>query len=416
MLRPFSRPALWIATLLAMTMGAASLPAQSRDDPHQLKVAVSADGTTLYLTGMFLDGAFHQVDAALRMAPGVRWAYLSSSGGFTIEGRLVAALVRKYRLNTYVEYYCASACTQVFAAGQQRVIGPQARLGFHQAAMVDDNGMMTGVRAGTERQLDSATVFGVNGNDTLRLAYELAGTDPAFIAKALSFDPENMWLPSAAELLESRLVTRLSEQSELPPPGGAVTRDAVHADLLERPLWRAAAARFPDLTEAAIGDVWRAANSGFSLPEAAQTGRAKLAAEASRLLATADDALLARALALYASAARSQRVRGYPGCDRDTIAAQADDPEDSEFARAEDALFTAVMLSPRKAEAMKVETAARYFIAEVTPRLVDTANPNDVSAQGALCRIGFDTFEAIDSLPGSKRVKAYRALLSLPGN
>lgn len=437
MFRTFPRAALWAAAMLAMVPPAGSLSAQSRNDAREanrtgrtapakldsfpstkgqpgLTVSVSADGTTLYLTGMFLDGSFHQVDAALRSAMQVRRVHLSSSGGFTIEGRLVAALVRKYRLDTYVEYYCASACTQVFAAGQQRVIGPQARLGFHQAVMVDGNGMAAGVRERTDRKLDSTMVFGVNGNDTLRLAYELAGTEPAFVDKALGYDYENMWVPSQEELLESRLVMRVAEQSEVPPPVGAVSRDAIRAAMLEEPLWRAALGRFPDLTEQAVGDVWRIANSGFSLREAAQAGRSRLVAEASKLLPTGEDAMLEQALAAYANAARSQRARGYPGCHADALTAPQDDPEDVAFTKAEDAVLTALLLSPQKAKPMKPEAATRYFVREVSPLLVDAVEQNDGMEHGGLCRIGFDTFEAIDRLPRNKRIKAYRALLSMP--
>lgn len=437
MFRTFPRATLWAMAIVAMVSPAGSLSAQSRNDAREasraghtapakppalpstsgqpeLKLSISADGTTLYLTGMFLDGSFFQVDAALRGAKQVRRVHLSSSGGFTIEGRLVAALVRKYRLDTYVEYYCASACTQAFAAGQQRVIGPQARLGFHQAVMIDGNGMAAGVRERTDRKLDSTMVFGVNGNDTLRLAYELAGTEPAFIDKALGYDYENMWVPSAEELLKSRLVMRVAEQSEVPPPASAVSRDAIRSDLVEEPLWRAALGRFPDLTEHAVSDVWRIANSGFSLPKAAQAGRSKLVAEASKLLPTGEDALLEQALAAYANAARSQRARGYPGCHADALNASQDDPEDVAFMKAEDAVLTALLLSAHKAKPIKPEAATRYFVREVSPLLADTVEQNDGMEHGGMCRIGFATFEAIDGLPRNKRIKAYRALLSMP--
>lgn len=439
MLPPLPRAALAAAAMLTAFAAPGNLAAQIRNDAREasragraapgkptivpstkgqpeLKLSVSADGTTLYLAGMLLDGAFHQVDAILRAAPKVQRVHLSSSGGFTIEGRLVAALVRKYRLDTYVEYYCASACTQVFAAGQQRVIGPQAKLGFHQAVMVDGNGMTAGVRERTDRKLDSTTVFGVNGNDTLRLAYELAGTKPTFIDKALAYDYENMWLPSQEELLESGLVLRVAEQSEVPPPDGAVARDAIRSAMLEQPLWRAAQERFPDLTEQALGDVWRIANSGFSLREAAQSGRSKLVTDAMQLLPAAEDTLLEQALSTYARAARSQRARGYPGCHSDTLRTPQIDPEDAEFAQKEDALVTDLLQSPQKAKVMKAEAAARYFSREVAPLLAETVEQNSGMEQGGLCRIGFDTFEAIDSLPRNKRIKAYRALLSMPHN
>lgn len=227
MFRPLIRT-LSVAGPLALLAATASLGAQdlgensetTRPSPpperfvSPLEVSVSPDGQTLYLVGMLLDGAYQQVDAALRAFPGIGRVHLSSSGGLTIEGRLVAALVRKHRLDTYVDHYCASACTQVFAAGRERVLGPQARLGLHQAVMVDRAGAAAGVLPGTGRKLDFTLVFGVNGNDTLRLAYEMAGTKPAFIAKALSYDYEHMWVPDRSELLDSGLVTRVESPAE----------------------------------------------------------------------------------------------------------------------------------------------------------------------------------------------------------
>ena len=38
----------------------------------------------------------------------------------------------------------------------------------------------------------------------------------------------------------------------------------------------------------------------------------------------------------------------------------------------------------------------------------------DIKSTSASCRLGFQIFEAIDQLPAKKRIKAYRALLTLP--
>lgn len=431
MLRPFLH-VLSLAGALALLAAGGSLAAQDQHDRREasrlahrptvkhatstvrpeLKVSLSTDGQTLYLVGMLLDGAYQQVDAALRAAPKVSRVHLSSSGGFTIEGRLVAALIRKHRLDTYVEYYCASACTQVFAAGRERVLGPQARLGFHQAVMIDRAGATAGVRPGTDRKLEPTLVFGVNGNDTLRLAYEMAGTKPAFIAKALSYDYENMWLPDGAELLESGLVTRVADQTEIPAPPGAVSPEAVREEMLKQPLWRAGLAQLPQSTEQALGEVWRTVNSGASFEVAAQAGRAKLVDDASKLLAQASDRMLDHALTIYARAARSERAAGYPGCHADPFGTPQKQ-EDADFIAAEDALLTDVLLSSDRVKPIKPDAATRYFRREVGPLLGEALELNQGLERGQFCRIGFATFEAIDSMPAKKRLKAYRALLSM---
>lgn len=431
MLRPLLH-AMSVAGLLALLPAGSGLAAQDRRDQREasrlarppvpkqaslpdlpdLKVSLSADGETLYLVGMLLDGAYQQVDAALRAAPTVHRVHLSSSGGFTIEGRLVAALVRKHRLDTYVEYYCASACTQIFAAGRERVLGPQARLGFHQAVMVDRAGATAGVRPGTDRKLEPTLVFGVNGNDTLRLAYEMAGTKPAFIAKALSYDYENMWLPDGAELLEAGFVTRVADQSEIPAPTGAISHEVVLEEMLKKPLWQATMARLPQSTEQALDEVWRTANSGSSFEVAAQIGRAKLVDDAAKLLVEKSEALLDRALTIYVRAARSQRAAGYPGCHSDPLSTSHQGDE-TDFIAAEDGLLTEVLLSQDRVKPMKPEAATRYFRREVGPLLSEALELSQGIERGQFCRIGFATFEAIDAMPAKKRLKAYRALLSM---
>jgi len=382
---------------------------------QELQVTLSADGKTVYVVGMILEGSFHKFDAVLRSAPDVRVVHLSSAGGYTIEARLMAALVRKRKLDTYVEFYCASACTQVFVAGRQRVIGPLGQIGFHQAVQVGDRGMAGKVRPRTYRKLTQTTVFGVNGNDTLRLAYELADVDPAFIDKALTYGHENMWLPPAKELLEARVITRQAEKSELPgPPGGAGSRDVVRAKLLESPLWQAAMTRMPEIAEDAVSDVWRSANSGLTLREAAEGGRMRLIVAVTKGFGRAPDALLERSLALYANAARSQRERGYPACtvQLGTISL-ANSPEDLAFQRDEDILAGDFLRSNERVEPMDKTEATRLFAKEVIPKLADAYRGSHTTS--GKCRLGYRTFEAIDGLPKKTRLKAYRALLSLPG-
>jgi hypothetical protein len=390
-------------------------PARSPSKDPPLKVFLSDDGQTLYLVGMILDGSFHQVDEVLRKAPKAKRVHLSSAGGYTIEARLIAALVRKRKLDTYVEFYCASACTQVFAAGRDRVLGPHAQLGFHQAVMVDPSGKPIGVRKPTDRKLSSTLVFGVNGNDTLRLAYELAGVSPAFIEKALSFENKNMWLPSPAELLEAKVVTRQAERSELPsPPGSGVTREAVQAQLLQLPLWRAAKARIPQIAEKAMDEVWRIANSGYSIEAAINAGRGLLIDAGSKELTRAPDIYLDRALKFYADTARSERAQGYPGCKSlDGEATDKDQRSDAEFTVREDEVFAGLLMSEERVPAMEQEEATRFFAREVLPKLTGFYREGYSSGRAGHCRLGFQTFEAIDNLPAKKRLRAYRALLSM---
>lgn len=380
-------------------------------------ITLSADGQTVYVVGMILEGTFHQFDAVLLNAPKARRVHLSSAGGYTLEARLMASLVRKRKLDTYVESYCASACTQVFAAGKSRVMGPAAQLGFHEASLVDDSSGETITRKRTDRKLTATTVFGINGNDTLRLAYELIGTDPAFIDKALSHSHESMWLPTHKELIDARIVTRVAAQPEWPTPlGENGSRLAVRTRLLQAPLWQVALAKAPAATETAIDDTWRAYNSGSSFEEATAAGRSKLVVFVTKILAEAPDPLLDRSLTLYANSARNERSRGYPACKTGMgVVPVPTEAGDLMFVQLEDALIIDFLSSPQRAKPMDGDEATRYFTKEVIPVIAPLFGDGFAKGLAGKCKMGLQMFEAIDTMPKKKRIKAYRALLSLPG-
>lgn len=388
-------------------------PAPGRET--ELEIGLSADGGTIYLVGSIREGAFHQFDAVLRKAPRVQRVHLSSTGGLTLEARLIAALVRKRKLDTQVEYLCASACTQIFAAGRNRVIGPWARLGFHRAARIDQQGLAATADLQRVDPIRSTTVFGVSGNQTLRLAYELAGVDPRFIATALGYENTDMWLPEPDELIAARIATARADKAEPSSRVGQhADRNAFRQQLLSQPFWRAGLARLPDQTEAALDDAWRTANSGFTREEAILAARAPLVSEAMLSLPAASDAMLERALALHAQAARNQRTRGYPMC---LVAPGSPpplpDPADRAYQDAEDALLADFLLSAERVPLIDKVEATRHFTREVAPRLALPQFDHDDTTEVGDCRLGLQVLEAIEALPPRKRIKAYRALLAL---
>ncbi len=419
LLRRFAIVLLCLIGLIPAQIGLAQAPVVPVAAPKQAKARIfpSSDGTVIYIVGMMMEGSFHNFDAVLRSEPKARTVYLASSGGLTIEARMIAALVRKHKLNTYVEAYCASACTQIFASGQERILGREAKLGFHQATVLDGNGKPNGVRAPTERKLSSTTVFGVNGNDTLRLAYEMVGADQAFIDKALSFSPENMWQPTARELIEAKIVTRVADREELaPPPGVGGSRSTIKARLSSDPLWQRAFEKIPDVAERALDDIWLASNSGMDFDAAILAGRGVLVIAVTRALATAPDELLDRSLRISAASARHQRERGYPGC-VNTVGSEpaAVDATDKALLREEDGLIIDFLNTPGRQKPMNGEAAKKYLMKELFPTLAPKVRLGRIKDSEGKCRLGFQTYEAIDELPANKRIKAYRALLSLPG-
>lgn len=390
-------------------------PAPAPAKKAEPRIFVSADGETIYFTGMLNEGSFLKFEAVLRDAPKAKRLTLASIGGLTTEGRLVAALVRKRRMDTHVEFYCASACTQVFVAGRERVIGPKAKLGFHQAVVVDKEGQAKGVRRATERKLHPTLVYGINGNDTLRLAYEQAGIDPAFIARVLETRHADMWAPSAQELLAARVITRQAAASETALPGSGPDQGKVRALLGGKVLWRQAALSVPREYAEAADEVWLWANSGVSLDAALAAARARLIEALTPRLLGASDEQLGRLLALKGRTARDQRELGYPECNAADLldtppGAAAGSKPDS----AEDRLIAEIAAVPPAQSPPNPDEAKDMFWKEVMPAFAKAYRRGDVEGSKGLCRYSLRVIEAIDALPADKRIKAYRAMLALP--
>jgi len=102
------------------------------EDPiGTFEATVSANGRSLLFAGMLREGAAREVRQMLDAAPSVNTLVLSSSGGRLREAKLLAAMVRKRGLRTYVEDHCESACTFVFVSGTERAVTSTARIGFH---------------------------------------------------------------------------------------------------------------------------------------------------------------------------------------------------------------------------------------------------------------------------------------------
>jgi hypothetical protein len=107
---------------------------ESMREPFTLQV--SDDGKTLALEGGISEGLADALRAALAVAPHVRTLTLSSGGGLVDEADKVQRIVTEHALNTRVDGACISACTGIFLAGKERLLGSAGALGFHRVRMV----------------------------------------------------------------------------------------------------------------------------------------------------------------------------------------------------------------------------------------------------------------------------------------
>lgn len=159
------------------------------DEPRK-SLTITADATrnALVLRGDIKLGAYAQFKAALDAAPTAKSLALTSNGGWLNEGERIAKLVRARGLATVAVGPCLSACALIFAAGEQRWIGAQGRVGFH-APRNPVTGTTTEEDVREERQL--LVLFGLPGG---------------MADKAVSTPTSSMWLPTVSELRSAQVI------------------------------------------------------------------------------------------------------------------------------------------------------------------------------------------------------------------
>lgn len=162
---------------------------QNDPDIPDATLRISDDARILVLSGGIKYGLASQVETLLKAAPSITGLLLSSPGGRVAEAEKVFDLVRNRGLDTFVSDECASACTLVFVAGRNRLVGLRGLLGFHGSYFP---GM-------TAAELQAA-------NAEWAQLYQSAGLTPEFLDRALQIPPEEMWYPTQAELRQAGVI------------------------------------------------------------------------------------------------------------------------------------------------------------------------------------------------------------------
>lgn len=173
---------------------------QNDPDIPDATLRISDDARTLVLSGGIKYGLASQVDTLLKAAPNIAGVLLSSPGGRLAEAQKVFDLVRNRGLDTFVSDECSSACTLIFVAGRNRLVGLDGRLGFH-------GSYFPGV---TAADLQAA-------NDEWARLYQSAGLSAEFLDRAMQVPPERMWYPTRAELRQAGVIVGdVSDVAALP--------------------------------------------------------------------------------------------------------------------------------------------------------------------------------------------------------
>jgi GYF domain 2 len=168
------------------------------DDPDipDYSIRVMRNGTAAEITGGIKYGLADDFQKILRASSQIRVVHLDSIGGRIGEAEKLYRLIKDAGLATYVPAKCLSACTLAFSGGRDRVLRHGATLGFHRGSF-----------AGKDEQ-DSPELQGQ------RKIFTEAGYDAPFIDRALATPSANMWAPTEAVLLQSRVITAVSDGSD----------------------------------------------------------------------------------------------------------------------------------------------------------------------------------------------------------
>lgn len=178
---------------------------------------IMRDGTEIEITGGIKYGLTDDLLTLMKASPRVATLHLNSVGGRVGEAMRLNKVIRDAGLTTYVSDMCASACTLAFAGGVERWIAPDARLGFHAAALPG----FSSVESGAANGIQSAVLV-------------RSGFDKAFVDKAVAIPNSSLWTPTLKELQDAHAVTDVADGSQFAASGfgGQASKDEFAYDMV----------------------------------------------------------------------------------------------------------------------------------------------------------------------------------------
>ena len=157
--------------------------------------------TLIQIDGPFYFGITRDVADLLSRYPYVEGIILECEGGPVSEGRGLAVLIQKHELDTYSFKECSSACTIVFIAGRKRILGTDAKLGFHQYRL-DARNVMPHLDPEAEMKKDLQF-------------FKNQSIDTAFLDQVFKVPHNNIWFPSHTELRTSGVIHTVADLSDV---------------------------------------------------------------------------------------------------------------------------------------------------------------------------------------------------------
>lgn len=168
--------------------------------PSSYTLSVSKEKQQLHIQGDFDIGITKAVINLFEQHQSITSVLLESHGGQIYEGRGLSKFFTRNSLDTYVEKYCSSACASAFVGGNKRFLAKHGKLGFHQYKL--------------DYSAQKKLVPFHKPEDEQKRDLELfksRGVSASFLNKIFAKNPDQMWFPSHAELLQASVIHRLIE-------------------------------------------------------------------------------------------------------------------------------------------------------------------------------------------------------------
>ncbi|WP_432240465.1 hypothetical protein [Herbaspirillum robiniae] len=375
---------------------------------------VRVDGKSILLQGGMNDGAADGLERMLQAHPAVQTVVLYSAGGWVREGKLVGDVIRRRRLNTYVEQECSSSCTLAFMAGRDRAMDPRAHIGFH-------------------------TLYTVGGDDRINKSFDRKltldtygklGLPRDFIERIADTPSDQSWYPELGRLLQAGVLTRLASGGETAQLATiATSRDILEEEFKKGALFDIMARYHPKEFARMVDLAWARVQARASDAEILAVGREQVGILSRKLLPIASDASLAefqqlvldQAVALRGISAAACSELFYPRSRADAIAGreapQAALPQ--EFANREQLVTQHLLRDADPANAGRFTLAERTRVIRkaLAPLTQDelkllSSPERRQSDPEATCDASIAYLRAVNQLPDDERKAALRVLYS----
>jgi hypothetical protein len=192
-LRPSGHAA---AAAMAFIVATIALPMAVRaGDPPTHVVRAIRQGSEIEFLGEIDYGSAAALEEVLAQNPQAKVLHLNSPGGEVGEAYQMTKSVEKRGLVTTVDEFCMSACTLVFLAGQQRLIAPNARVGFHRPWVPD---------------MSDDEMAAIVQHDRDFMASR--GVSRWLVDKAYATPNSSIWYPSIGELTTAKVIDGVTDK------------------------------------------------------------------------------------------------------------------------------------------------------------------------------------------------------------